>query len=214
LLAVGTRLVGGLAGFAGNAILTFLILFFLFRDGSTAIHKVISVLPLRQEQAMHLLSGIRDSIIANLYGILAVGLAQGLLTGTALAFLRVPSALLLGLATAFCSLIPIAGTALVWLPTAIYLMATGHLWKGIILIVWGTAVVGTIDNIIRPLVIGRTVELHPLLLLFALLGGLQVFGFIGIFVGPVVISVIAALISMLQEELSASPNVLPSASSP
>ena len=214
LLAVGTRLVGGLAGFAGNAILTFLILFFLFRDGSTAIQKVISVLPLRPEQAMHLLSGIRDSIVANLYGILAVGLAQGLLTGSALAVLRVPSALLLGLATAFCSLIPIAGTALVWLPTAIYLMVTGHLWKGIILIVWGTAVVGTIDNIIRPLVIGRTVELHPLLLLFALLGGLQVFGFIGIFVGPVVISVIAALISMLQEELSASRNILPGATSP
>jgi len=214
LLAVGTHLLGGLAGFAGNAILTFLILFFLFRDGSTAIQKVISVLPLRQEQAMHLLSGIRDSIVANLYGILAVGLAQGLLTGSALAVLRVPSALLLGLATAFCSLIPIAGTALVWLPTAIYLMATGHLWKGIILIVWGTAVVGTIDNIIRPLVIGHKVELHPLLLLFALLGGLQVFGFIGIFVGPVVISVIAALISMLQEELSASPNILPGATSP
>ena len=107
-------------------------------------------------------------MVANLYGILAVGLAQGLLTGLALAFLRVPSALLLGLATAFCSLIPIVGTMLVWLPTAIYLMATGHLWKGIILIVWGTAVVGTIDNIIRPLVIGRRVELHPLLLLFCL----------------------------------------------
>jgi predicted PurR-regulated permease PerM len=214
LLAVGTHLVGGLAGFAGNAILTFLILFFLFRDGTTAIQNVISVLPLNHDQAIHLLAGIRDSIVANLYGILAVGLAQGLLTGLALAFLRVPSALLLGLATAFCSLIPIVGTALVWLPTSIYLMATGHLWKGIILIVWGTAVVGTIDNIIRPLAIGRRVELHPLLLLFALLGGLQVFGFIGIFVGPVVISVIAALINLLREELSESPNILPDASAP
>jgi predicted PurR-regulated permease PerM len=214
LLAVGTRLLGGLAGFAGNAILTFLILFFLFRDGKTAIQNVTSVLPLSRDQATQLLSGIRDSIVANLYGILAVGLAQGLLTGAALAVLRVPSALLLGLATAFCSLIPIVGTMSVWLPTAIYLMATGHFWKGVILIVWGTTVVGTIDNIIRPLVIGRKVELHPLLLLFALLGGLQVFGFIGIFVGPVVISVIAALINMLQDELSSSPNILPSASSP
>ena len=213
LLAVGTHLVGGLAGFAGDAILTFLILFFLFRDATAAIQSVTSVLPLTRDQAAHLLVGIRDSIVANLYGILAVGLAQGLLTGAALAVLRVSSALLLGLATAFCSLIPIVGTALVWLPTSIYLMATGHLWKGIILIVWGTAVVGTIDNIIRPLVIGRRVELHPLLLLFALLGGLQVFGFIGIFVGPVVISIIAALINLLREELSESPNNLPSATS-
>ncbi|PYX26894.1 MAG: hypothetical protein DMG82_00235 [Acidobacteria bacterium] len=91
-------------------------------------------------------------------------------------------------AAAVCSLIPIVGTMLVWLPTGIYLMATGHLWKGIILILWGALVVGTIDNIIRPLVIGSKVELHPLLLLFSLLGGLQVFGFIGIFIGPVVIS--------------------------
>ena len=207
LLAAGTRLVGGLAGFAGNAILTFLILFFLFRDGKATIESVTSILPLSREQALHLLTGIRDSIVANLYGILAVGLAQGLLTGAALATLRVPSALLLGLTAAVCSLIPIVGTMLVWLPTGIYLMATGHLWKGIMLILWGALVVGTIDNIIRPLVIGSKVALHPLLLLFSLLGGLQVFGFIGIFIGPVLISVIAALIIMLREELSMSPNV-------
>jgi predicted PurR-regulated permease PerM len=94
---------------------------------------------------------------------------------------------------------------LVWGPAAIYLMATGHLWKGIILIVWGSVVVGTIDNIIRPLVIGSKVEIHPLLLLFAVLGGLQVFGLIGIFIGPAIISVIGALVDMLREELSAPP---------
>jgi len=209
LLAVGRHLVGGLAGFAGNAILTFLILFFFFRDGRAAIDNFTSVIPLSREQATRLLSGIRDSIIANLYGILAVGLAQGVLNGVALAVLRVPSALLLGVATAFCSLIPIVGTMLVWLPASIFLMVTGHIGKGVILILWGTAVVGTIDNIIRPLVLGSRVELHPLLLLFSLLGGLQVFGFIGIFVGPVVISVIAALINMVREELAAPPGAAP-----
>ena len=213
LLAAGTRLLGGLAGFAGNAILTFLILFFLFRDGNTAIENVASILPLSRDQAMRLLTRIRDSVVANLYGILAVGFAQGLLTGAALAVLRVPSPLLLGLAAAVCSLIPIVGTMLVWGPAAIYLMATGHLWKGIFLILWGSVVVGTIDNIIRPLVIGSKVELHPLLLLFALLGGLQVFGLIGIFIGPAIISVIAALIDMLREELSASPGSLASTTS-
>jgi predicted PurR-regulated permease PerM len=210
LLAAGTGLVGGLAGFAGNAILTFLILFFVFRDGNTAIENVTSILPVRQDQAVRLFTGIRDSVVANLYGILAVGLAQGLLTGAALATLRVPSALLLGLTAAVCSLIPIVGTMLVWLPAAIYLMATSHLWKGICLILWGALVVGTVDNVIRPLVIGSKVELHPLLLLFALLGGLQAFGFIGIFIGPVVISLIAALISMLREELTGSSRGAPS----
>jgi predicted PurR-regulated permease PerM len=204
LLAAGTGLVAGLAGFAEKAVLTFLILFFAFRDGRTAIENIAAMLPLSPEQAARLLSGIRDSVVANLYGILAVGLAQGLLTGAALAVLHVSSALLLGLTAAVCSLIPIVGTTLVWLPAAIYLMATGHLWKGIILIVWGALVVGTIDSIIRPLVIGSKVQLHPLLLLLAVLGGLQVFGFIGIFIGPVVISVIAALIDILRAELAGS----------
>lgn len=206
LLAAGSSLVAGLAGFAGKAVLTFLILFFAFRDGHSTIENISSMLPLSQEQAERLLSGIRDSVVANLYGILAVGFAQGLLTGVALAVLHVSSALLLGLTAAVCSLVPIVGTMLVWLPAAIYLMATGHLWKGIILILWGALVVGTIDSIIRPLVVGSRVQLHPLLLLLALLGGLQLFGFIGIFIGPVVISVIAALIDILREELAASSN--------
>jgi predicted PurR-regulated permease PerM len=201
LLKAGSGLVGALAGFAGNSILTFLILFFVFRDGHTAIEKATSALPLSRDQAVRLFTGIRDSIVANLYGMLAVGFAQGLLTGAALAVLRVPSPLLLGLTAAVCSLIPIVGTALVWVPAAIYLMATGHLIKGIVLFLWGALVVGTADNIIRPLVIGSRVELHPLLLLLALLGGLQAFGFIGIFIGPVVISLIAALTTMIRDEL-------------
>jgi len=213
LLTAGTHLLGGLAGFTGNAILTFLILFFVFRDGKGTIENIISILPMSRDHAVRLLTGIRDSVVANLYGILAVGLTQGLLSGAAFAILRVPSPLLLGLTTAVCSLVPIVGTMLVWLPAAVYLMATGHLWKGIILILWGSLVVGTVDNIIRPLVIGSKVELHPLLLLFALLGGLQVFGFIGIFIGPVVLSVIAALADMVREELSASLNPPPSTAS-
>ena len=208
LLAAGTGLVGGLAGFAGNAILTFLILFFIFRDGEAATSNVAGMLPLGPNQAKRLLTAVRDSIVANLYGILAVGFTQGLLTGAALAVLRVPSALLLGLAAAVCSVLPIVGTALVWVPAAIYLMATGHLWKGIFLMLWGSVIVSTADNIVRPLVIGSRVELHPLLLLFALLGGLQVFGFIGIFIGPLIISLIAVLTSMLREELTVPPGLL------
>jgi hypothetical protein len=95
-------------------------------------NNVASIIPLSRGQTVGLLAGIRDSIVTNLYGNLAVGLAQGVLTGVALATLRVPSALLLGLTAAVCSLIPIVGTILVGLPAAIYLMAAGHLWKGIV----------------------------------------------------------------------------------
>jgi predicted PurR-regulated permease PerM len=214
LLAAGTGMVGALASLAGSAIFTFLILFFVFRDGHTAIEGFISLLPLRRDRVVRLLAAIRDSIVANLYGILAVGLAQGLLTGAALAILRVPSALLLGLTAAVCSLIPIVGATLVWVPAAIYLIVSGHILKGIILVLWGALVVGTIDNIIRPLVIGSKVELHPLLLLIALLGGLQAFGFIGIFIGPLLISLIATLITMLREELQQSNDATGDAATP
>ncbi len=88
-------------------------------------------------------------------------------------------------------------------------MVTGHLWKGVFLILWGALVVGTADNVIRPLVIGSWVELHPLLLLFALPAGFKHLGIV-IFIGPVVISLIAALISMLREELTASSRNAPS----
>ena len=130
-----------------------------------------------------------------------MALAQGLLTSAAVAIVGVGSPLLLGIAAAVCSLIPFVGPALVWLPVAIFLFVKGHWWKGLFLFAWGAIAVGTADNIIRPLVIARQVKLHPLLLLFSLIGGVQQFGFVGLFIGPVVMSVILALLDMLREEI-------------
>jgi predicted PurR-regulated permease PerM len=102
---------------------------------------------------------------------------------------------------AIFSLVPLVGPSLVWLPASIYLFAADHWIKGIFLLAWGVVVVGTADNVIRPLVIMGRVKLHPLILLFALIGGVQQFGFIGLFIGPVVMSVLLALVDMLQEEV-------------
>jgi predicted PurR-regulated permease PerM len=159
------------------------------------------MLPLELERTERLLSEVRQSVFANLYGILAVAFAQGLLTSTAVAIVGVGSPLLLGIAAAVCSLIPFVGPTLVWLPIAIFLFIKGHWWKGLFLLAWGTIAVGTADNIIRPLVIATRVKLHPLLLLFSLFGGVQQFGFMGLFIGPVVMSVALALVEMLREEI-------------
>ena len=201
MVVAGRALVGGLAGFAGHAILTFLILFFVFRDGVSFANHAASLLPISPARVQRLFEGIRVSVVSNLYGILAVALVQGLLTGIGMTIAGVGSALLLGTAAAFLSMVPLVGTALVWVPASIYLLATGHIWKAVFLIVWCSAVVGTADNIIRPLIVGERVNLHPLLLLFALIGGVQEFGFIGIFVGPVVVSVLIALVEMLREDI-------------
>ncbi len=201
LVTFATALVAGLVGFVGESVLTLFILFFVFRDGVDVLNRLAAFSPLEHERTERLFSEVRQSVFANLYGILAVALAQGLLTSTAVAIVGVGSPLLLGIAAAVCSLIPFVGPALVWLPVAIFLIVKGHWWKGLFLLAWGAIAVGTADNIIRPLVIATRVKLHPLLLLFSLIGGVQQFGFVGLFIGPVVISVVVALVEMLREEI-------------
>jgi predicted PurR-regulated permease PerM len=113
-----------------------------------------------------------------------------------------PSSLLLGLGAGFASIIPVVGSSLVWAPVAIYLLFSGLIWQGVFLVIWGVVVVSSADNIIRPWVVGGRVELHPMVLLFFILGGVEAFGFIGLFLGPVVASVLAALFAILREELN------------
>ncbi len=201
LLGLATSLVAGLATFTGEAVITFFVLFFVFRDGVSGIDQIASVLPLNPERAGRLLSRIRESVVANLYGILAVSLVQGVLIGIAMGIVGAHSPLLLGTAAAVLSPVPLVGSALVWLPMAIVLLASGHWLKTIFLVAWGTIVAGTADNIVRPLVIVGRVKLHPVLLLFALIGGVKQFGFIGLFIGPVAISLLLALVDILREEI-------------
>lgn len=201
LLTAATFLVSGLAGFAGQTVITFFVLFFLFRDGPAILTYLASLMPLSSQQIDRLFSTIRDSVVANLYGILAVAIVQGILTGVALRVLGVPSPLVLGVLTGFASLVPVVGTALVWVPASVYLLFNGPLWKGIVLLLWGALVVGSADNIVRPLVVKGRVEVHPLILMFAILGGLAVFGFLGIFLGPMVVSLTIALADLLRDEL-------------
>ena len=112
------------------------------------------------------------------------------------------SSLLLGLATGFASIIPVVGSALVWAPVVIYLLVTGSIGKGVFLLVYCVVIVSSVDNILRPWVVGGRVELHPLVLLFFIFGGVEAFGFLGLFLGPVVASVLVAVFDMLREELN------------
>ena len=178
-----------------------MVVFFLFRDGRDWIHRAEEIIPLSPGQARKLFSNISDTIVANVYGILSVGLAQGILTGIALAIVGAESPLLLGLCAAFASIVPVVGAALVWAPAGLYLIFTGAIWKGVFVLVWGVAVISTADNIIRPWVVSGKVELHPLVLLFFILGGVEAFGFLGLFLGPVIASVLAVLFGMIREEL-------------
>jgi len=202
--SLGAAVLGNFARTIGSFFITLVVLFFLFRDGKQWAHRAGTLMPLSSAQVERLYGNIADTIVANVYGILSVGVAQGLLVGIAFRIVDIPSSLLLGLAAAFASIIPVVGSAVVWGAAGIYFLVTGSIGKGIFLLVWGTVVVSTIDNIIRPWVVSGRVELHPMVLLFFILGGVEAFGFLGLFLGPVVASVLSALFQMLREELGAS----------
>jgi len=216
LVSFGASIAGNLARFVIGALITFVIVFFLFRDGKGWAYRGGRLMPLSEAQVAELYQNISDTIIANVYGILSVGLAQGILTGMALRVVGFHSSFLLGVAAGVASIVPVVGTSLVWVPAAIYLLLQGAIWKGIFLLVAGGLVVSPIDNVIRPWVVGGRVELHSMVLLFFILGGVEAFGFLGLFLGPVVASVLAAVFAMLREELSgeAVPTSRGSAASP
>jgi predicted PurR-regulated permease PerM len=201
LVGFGASVLSGAARFVIDSLITFVVVFFLFRDGAHWAYFAGTLLPLSPGQVTRLYRNISDTVIANVYGILSVGLAQGLLVGVALRIIGMQSALLLGLATGFASIIPVVGSALVWAPVTIYLLATGSVSKGLFFLIYCIVIVSSVDNIIRPWVVGGRVELHPLVLLFFIFGGVEAFGFLGLFLGPVVASVLTAVFDMLREEM-------------
>ena len=201
LVGFGASVLGGIARFVIGALITFVVVFFLFRDGAQWAYRAGALLPLSREQVVRLYRNISDTIIANVYGILSVGVAQGTLVGVALRLMGMQSSLLLGLATGFASIIPVVGSALIWVPVVIYLLATGSIAKGVFFLVYCVVIVSSVDNILRPWIVGGRVELHPLVLLFFIFGGVEAFGFLGLFLGPVVASVLVALFDILREEL-------------
>jgi predicted PurR-regulated permease PerM len=202
-------LVGGVGSGVVSLVILFFTLFFLLRSGRRIVMFVAKILPLENDEIAMLLKNIDDSIRANVLGVLAVAAAQALLLGLALWVLGVPAPALWSLVTAICSIIPVGGAALVWAPAALYLIVTGSVMKGVILLAWGGGVVSLSDNFIRPWVISGRMNLSPAILFFALLGGVNLFGVIGIFLGPVIVSIAITLVSMLLHELGEQGEVVP-----
>jgi len=202
LLSMGSSIAGGAINGITDGILTFVFLFFFFRDGAAWRESLAGALPLRREHVERLYKGVYSSVVGTLYGLVGVALAQGLLTGLGLRIAGIDNFLMLGMLAAVCSVIPVVGTSLVWGPAAVYLLLTHHPGKAIFLLIWGVAVVSMADNIIRPLVLKGRMQLHIVLLLFAILGGLLTFGFVGLFLGPVIFSLLVTLSSILREEMA------------
>lgn len=198
---IAGRTLGIIGGVVGAIVQMFFVIFtmyYLFRDGDRIFDAVRDALPLERKQAVSIMERAGDVIGASVYGVLAIAAVQGTLGGLAFWALGVPSALVWGVVMTFLSMIPMLGAFLVWVPAAIYLAATGHYVKALLLVLWGTLVIGMIDNFLRPKLVGSRTKLHELLIFFAVLGGLQVFGVLGIVMGPVVLAVTMTLIDIFR----------------
>ncbi|MDF2114828.1 AI-2E family transporter [Roseiarcaceae bacterium H3SJ34-1] len=175
------------------------LLFFLLRDGDSLVLRMKKAIPLRDEQQNALFANFTVVIRATVKGDIFVAILQGAMGGLAFWFLGVRAALLWAVLMAFLSLLPAVGAALVWLPVAIYFLATGSLWHGILLIVYGVLVIGLVDNLVRPMLVGKATKIPDYIVLISTLGGIQSFGLHGFIVGPVIAAMFLAAWNILSE---------------
>jgi predicted PurR-regulated permease PerM len=200
-LAFATGLTGAIVSF----VFILFTIFFLFRDGARMAARIPDFLPFDRPRSERVLRRIREVIDASVYGVLVIAAVQGTLMGIAFSMLGIPSAALWGVVTVFTSIIPLLGAGAVWVPGALYLLLTGHWIKAIILAAFGGAVISSVDNFLRPKLVGGRVGLSPLVIFFSVLGGLQVFGLLGIVVGPVIFAIAGSLIEALSEDETPGP---------
>jgi predicted PurR-regulated permease PerM len=161
-------------------------MFFFLMDGDRLIDKILYYLPLEDHDERRMLDRFTSVTRATLKGTAVIGIIQGVLGGAAFAVVGIHSAVFWGAIMAVLSFIPGIGSALVWGPAVIILAATGHLAKAIGLGVFCAAVVGSIDNLLRPILVGRDTQMHELMILFGTLGGIIMFGVVGVIIGPII----------------------------
>lgn len=180
-LAIGSNA----AGFVLSVVLMLYLAYYLLRGGEDLARSVGRAVPLAPDERGALADRFVTVVRATVKGSVIVGLAQGALGGVIMALLGVPHALLWAVLMAFSSLLPAVGTGLVWVPASLYLLATGSTWQGIVMALAGLFVIGSVDNVLRPILVGRETKIPDALVLVTTLGGLESFGFNGLLIGPV-----------------------------
>lgn len=177
-------------------VLVLLTLFYFLKDGEEWRKSLIVLSPLADKDDQKILSKLANSINGVIKGYLFIAFAQGILMGVGLAIFGVPNPALWGLLAGVASLVPTIGTSLIAVPAILYLFAMDMTGNAIGLAIWSVTLVGTIDNFLSPIIIGKSTSIPPLLILFSVLGGVSLLGPIGVLLGPLVISLLYALISI------------------
>jgi predicted PurR-regulated permease PerM len=194
LLGLATKFAEGIFNLVVNYLILVVVVFFLLRDSDHFGHRVRSISPLSDEQEEKFVQRLRIVARATVLGNLLTSLTQGTISGIAFLTLGLPNPILWGALTALLSLIPLVGTALVWVPWTIYLFVAGTPIKAVIFLAVQILVIGSVDNVIRPLFIRGGAKMHTLLIFFSILGGIAYFGIFGMFFGPVMFAIAIALL--------------------
>ncbi len=179
--------------FVARLFIMLYLAFFLIRDGDGVLRAVRRAIPLAPEHQRELAEKFVTVTRATVKGNLLVALIQGLLGGLAFWFLGVQSALLWAVLMAVLSMLPAVGAALVWAPVALYFFANGAVWQGVALVLWGVLVIGLVDNVLRPVLVGKETRMPDYLVMISTLGGLAVFGINGFVLGPVIAALFIAV---------------------
>lgn len=196
-----------LTGFAGLVVkgsvfhligfgLTLYLLFFFLRDRSLVLAALRALSPLTAPEMDRLFARVGDTLHATIYGTLAVAALQGFLGGLMFWWLGLPAPMLWGVVMALLAVVPVLGAFVVWIPAALFLLLQGSWDKALILAVWGAGVVGTSDNLLRPVLVGKRLKLHTILAFLSVVGGLIVFGPAGLILGPVTLTVTTELLEI------------------
>ena len=200
LLSQSSKILKGLSSFLIAFLFTLLALYYLFKDGDRLYEGLQDILPLHPKERDLLLGRFREMVNATIYGGLLIAIIQGLLGGLTFWILGLPPPILWGTAMALFSFIPLGGTALIWFPAAIFLFLQGAFTKGIILLAIGVLVISSVDNFLRPFLVGAKTNIPPLLLFFTVIGGIQAFGMIGVIAGPLIGTLCLTLIEIYVRE--------------
>ncbi len=201
LLDQGGSIVGNVTSTIAKFFLMIFIFFFLVRDGEKIAKGILHLIPLSGTHEKEIIQRIGSVSRSAVTGTILTALAQGAAGGIGLAIAGLPG-LFWGTMMAFASLVPLVGTALIWVPAAAYLFITGSWGFGIFFVIWSIVVVGSIDNFLRPFFMGGSSGMSPLILFFSILGGIQLFGLIGIVYGPLVFGIALVLLYIYELEFS------------
>jgi predicted PurR-regulated permease PerM len=198
LLRGTVSVVGGLLGAITKLVLVLFTLYYFFRDGERLVARLPDALPLSRTEAEQVLRRTDDIIRASVNGTIVVAALQGLLGGLMFAALGLSAPLVWGVVMTLFSLVPLAGAFVVWGPAALFLAASGAWGKAIVLAAFGAGVIGVVDNLLRPRLVGERARMHELTVFFTVLGGIQLFGMLGFLVGPVLFAVTVALLDIVR----------------